>query len=372
MSQRRVQSPAPQSAAPKSKPAADGPQAADITKAMPGRTPLFNVAATTAVWGMMLVAYAFQDNVHAAFDPIYQSVEHSTFAYILCFVMLLAMPEPSPFVALISFLLVWFPPRTAWSWVMSSLEDYQKVVWMMTSVFVVAYWTNGLLLMALEHFCAKQLDVYRIQKEKKAHSRPSTGKLLRNIAINTCIVPVIALVIGLNVSFKPSDFEIPGPFEICLSASVGALVNEVFFFYGHWLMHANKWLYGNIHKVHHEFKSPCALAAVYCHPVELVLSDFMPLGAGIVLFNKNLYFAAVFTTFAVLGTQTHHCGFRWPWIARHGNQPDFHDYHHEKFTCNYGNVGFLDALHGTGAGSRFHPVEVSPKVAPGKEAAKAA
>ena len=29
------------------------------------------------------------------------------------------------------------------------------------------------------------------------------------------------------------------------------------------------------------------------------------------------------------------------------SRPNFHDYHHEKFKVNYGNVGILDMLHGT-------------------------
>lgn len=321
-----------------------------------------------AVWGSVFAAYFSQGVVKSAFQPIFIAAEHSYVAYFLIFLVLLAMAEPSPVVLLLAAVVVSSPPRAAWASVMSSLEDYQKVVCMMTSVFVIFYWTNGLFLMAMDRFFTKHLDKYRIQAEVKAHSRPPTGKLFRNVLINTCLVPVIALVIGLTVSFVPSDFEIPGPFEMLLSTLISIYINEVLFFYGHWMFHANKFLYANVHKVHHEFKSPTALAAVYCHPVELVVADFGPLGAGIIMFNHNLYFAAVFTLFAVLGTQTHHCGFRWPWIAEHGRQPDAHDYHHEKFTCNYGNIGFLDAIHGTGAGSRRDHVTASrsahgPKVA---------
>ena len=50
---------------------------------------------------------------------------------------------------------------------------------------------------------------------------------------------------------------------------------------------------------------------------------------------------------ACLGTQTHHSGYRLPWIASFDEQPDFHDYHHQRFNCCYGNIGWLDALHGT-------------------------
>jgi methylsterol monooxygenase len=50
---------------------------------------------------------------------------------------------------------------------------------------------------------------------------------------------------------------------------------------------------------------------------------------------------------ACLGTQTHHSGYRLPWIADFDEQPDFHDFHHRRFNCCYGNIGWLDALHGT-------------------------
>jgi sterol desaturase/sphingolipid hydroxylase (fatty acid hydroxylase superfamily) len=201
--------------------------------------------------------------------------------------------------------------------------------------------------MALERYFAKYLTKYRIQ-ELRPHSRPmGYRKLIGFLALNTCFVPFVISLMRLFVDLDTVSTEPLGPLETCISLGFSIIANEVTFFYGHWLMHANKWFYANIHKIHHEFKAPCALAAVYCHPLELILSDFLPLGIGMLCFNTNLYFMAVFTAIAVLGTQTHHCGYKWPWIASHGNQPDFHDYHHEKFTCNYGNVGLLDLLHGT-------------------------
>ncbi len=73
----------------------------------------------------------------------------------------------------------------------------------------------------------------------------------------------------------------------------------------------------------------------------------MPLSIGLHVLNAHVYVMFVWLIFAVFGTQTHHCGFRWPWGKWWDHQPEFHDLHHERFHGNYGNVGYLDWAHGT-------------------------
>ena len=45
------------------------------------------------------------------------------------------------------------------------------------------------------------------------------------------------------------------------------LIEEILFYYGHAAFHI-PYFYQRIHKQHHEFKAPFALAAAYAHPIE--------------------------------------------------------------------------------------------------------
>jgi sterol desaturase/sphingolipid hydroxylase (fatty acid hydroxylase superfamily) len=174
------------------------------------------------------------------------------------------------------------------------------------------------------------------------------------------------------------------------------------------LLH-HKLLYGQCHKQHHEYKAPVGIVAAYCHPFEMLVSNVIPLFAGALIANSHLYTVYAWILFAVLGTQSHHCGYHWPWMF-HDHQPSFHgaqpvnnlhrsynpyhacsvaaalllanrrpagrvqiltgcslgmpierdtfsisikvwfrlaDYHHEKFDGNFGMLTWLDRLHNT-------------------------
>ena len=129
---------------------------------------------------------------------------------------------------------------------------------------------------------------------------------------------------------------------LCLA--LWAVASELIFSISHYALH-NKHLYW-IHKQHNENNPTYSTSCLDCHPIEMLLANVIPLFIGMFLMNSHIYTWITWVIFAVLGTQTHHCGYEWPWMV-HDHQPSFHDFHHQKFTTNYGNIGLLDKLHGT-------------------------
>jgi methylsterol monooxygenase len=220
--------------------------------------------------------------------------------------------------------------------------------------FIVPYLSYGLLLLPLEIW-APAIEAgapHKIQPKK----RIDTAKILPTVCTSVCELtvyglPYIVAVISVTVVTGGArgvrvDGPLPPYSERAWMLVAHLLVNEFLFFYAHWALHQGE-LYKRIHKKHHEFTAPFALAAVHAHPIELVVADLIPFTAGFLVFRPHIFFVYMWIFAACLGTQTHHSGYRFPWIADFDHQPDFHDFHHCRFSCNYGNIGWLDALHGT-------------------------
>ena len=96
---------------------------------------------------------------------------------------------------------------------------------------------------------------------------------------------------------------------------------QIAFYYTHRLLHSPL-LYKHIHKIHHEFKQPIALAAGYAHPLEVLIGNTLPLMMHPVVTGAHISIAFAWFAVATMGTQMHHSGYRMPWNL--GAQPDFH------------------------------------------------
>lgn len=283
-----------------------------------------------------------------------------TFALMATFIALCATAQPSPFAVPMSYYLVYGVTDEHWQsfcefWASKGVTQYGMIAWGIPGVAALVYWLNGLLLLALDSYWRPEvMSQFKIQKEKKFDTK-KIWKVAKNILSNQLFVTLpighfyawLAVHKNLGIYNTPT---LPTGMERFCHMIIYVVMDEVVFFYGHWWLHQNttKWFkYTKVHKIHHEFTSPIALTASYCHPVEMLISNVLPLCGGMFCCGSHLYLGMSWAAFAVLGTQTHHCGYRWPWTPGFDHQPDFHDYHHKKFNTNYGLTGWCDALHGT-------------------------
>jgi sterol desaturase/sphingolipid hydroxylase (fatty acid hydroxylase superfamily) len=147
---------------------------------------------------------------------------------------------------------------------------------------------------------------------------------------------VTAPLMYMFVDFpEGSIFDLSNLYRIPLAM----LAMDVLFFYSHWILHI-PYLYGRIHKMHHLWTGPCAISALYCHPIEQAVSNALPIIFSGMIAGLNFPTMRMWHVFILINSLAFsHGGYK--------NGDEMHDLHHSLRNCNYGTLGILDWLHGT-------------------------
>ncbi|CAE8617996.1 unnamed protein product [Polarella glacialis] len=148
----------------------------------------------------------------------------------------------------------------------------------------------------------------------------------------------------LCAGLPDSSFEwrsLPDVATLARDAMVWLAANEVIFFYSHRWLHSNKRMYQAVHKIHHTWTAPTSYSAIYCHPIEQILGNSVPLLVGPLLCGSHIFTTAVWLFTYMAHSCGTHSGF---WFCDdHG----MHDEHHAKFNVNFGVHGVMDHMYGT-------------------------
>lgn len=115
------------------------------------------------------------------------------------------------------------------------------------------------------------------------------------------------------------------------------LVTDFMFYFFHYALHMRP-LYKYIHAIHHEYKIPYGIGAIYAHPLEFIVGNVVPISAPMILFQMSRLHCHLLVAMATIGTTLFsHGGF---FISKS------HLIHHNQSRCNYGIV-YTDWLFGT-------------------------
>lgn len=114
------------------------------------------------------------------------------------------------------------------------------------------------------------------------------------------------------------------------------LIGESLFYYLHYWSHFI--LYSKVHKVHHEWKNTCAVAAAYAHPLEYILISLPTFLLPPIITGSNWYITKIWFIIATTSVVIDHSGYN---IIEASN---FHWKHHKYTNINYGTNTVVDNI----------------------------
>ncbi|XP_078481000.1 fatty acid hydroxylase domain-containing protein 2-like [Ciona intestinalis] len=185
---------------------------------------------------------------------------------------------------------------------------------------------------------------YKIQKDKHFPVKPRRffwccAVVLFN-EILSCVLIYLTYPI-MKYTGMSCDQPVPQLWKMYLLFVAFGHFGYSAFHYFHRLMHHPS-IYKYCHKMHHEWIAPISIAAVYSHPIDHIVSNFIPYFIGPILLGSHLSIAWWWIIYAQTTSSIHHSNYHLPFLT----SPQYHNYHHVKFNQNYSEA-LLDDFHQT-------------------------
>ncbi|XP_037543211.1 fatty acid hydroxylase domain-containing protein 2 [Nematolebias whitei] len=239
--------------------------------------------------------------------------------------------------------------QNLWTKVHLAFEGHDAALFYLGTMLAptVMFWVfNGLLLLVDTTGKPSFITRYRIQEDKNNPVDPTKlRQAVKTVLFNHFFIsgPMVVVVYHL-MSWRGGACgpELPTFHWALMELAVFSMVEEIMFYYSHRLFHHPS-LYKHYHKQHHEWTAPVGIVCIYAHPLEHVISNLMPVVAGPVILGSHITTTSMWYCLALVSTTISHCGYHLPFLP----SPEFHDFHHLRFTQCFGVFGVLDRLHGT-------------------------
>lgn len=221
-------------------------------------------------------------------------------------------------------------------------------------VQVVSFWLPSIVYLCLDVLAPSFSEKHKIQPAPKQPTRRDIVRCFLVVTQNQILSSVLHFGL-INVSSKLGsrsayrvEASLPGAAEFVRDFGISILLREVMFYYAHRLLH-QPYFYRRIHKKHHKFTAPIALAAQFAHPIEQIVANALPISLPPQLLRSHVLTFWIYLAWELVNTATVHSGYDF-----FKNKAKMHDLHHEKFNLNYGSIGLLDWVHGTNKLGKRH------------------
>ncbi|KIO34507.1 hypothetical protein M407DRAFT_209691, partial [Tulasnella calospora MUT 4182] len=213
-------------------------------------------------------------------------------------------------------------------------------------ITTAVYWALGLVFMYADLTeRPKWLLKYKVQPWKRVGPKEYFKICVIVLRNQICVGIPLSVIMGKYIApFRGmrTGLPLPGVLETVGTWCFCLVCTEIGFFYVHRLFHSPTF-YAKVHKKHHEYTAPVALASNYCTMLEYALSNLMPVILGLFILGSHWSLIVMYWSDLGIGTLCVHSGYNIPYCRRSLS----HDYHHYSFNENFGPLGILDALHGT-------------------------
>lgn len=211
----------------------------------------------------------------------------------------------------------------------------------------LAFWIPSVVYLFLDTLAPTFSQRHKIQPAPKQPTSRDIARCFMVVTQNQILSTVLHLLL-ISVTSRMgsgSSYRVEASFpplgEMTRDFLISLLLREILFYYSHRLLHT-PYFYRRIHKKHHKFTAPIALAAQFAHPIEQIFANALPISLPPQLLRSHVLTFWVFLAYELFLTATVHSGYDF-----FNNKAKMHDLHHEKFNLNYGSIGLLDWVHGT-------------------------
>ncbi|KAJ0559046.1 putative 4-alpha-methylsterol monooxygenase [Helianthus annuus] len=155
-------------------------------------------------------------------------------------------------------------------------------------------------------------------------------------------------MIGIRTSLP-----LPSSMEVISQLIIYFIIDDYANYWIHRLCHL-KWMYENIHKVHHEYSAPMGFATLHAHWMDVILFG-IPSFLGPALVPGHMITLFLWLALREIESVENHSGYDFPWtlkkIIPFTAGAEYHDYHHCVGGQSHSNFApvftYCDYIYGT-------------------------